>query len=557
MGGAPSLDSEMKEMKDKTATFLAEFVKQYTIFTAAGILKKQEEDAKIMGERSKYELKWVPEKPEHPDRLSGYIERRTTILKKWKKIYAVVRGNWLVEYWATEEDFKAGKKPENSINLSGTYLYRDPYKEMLEKLEKFCAKAKIDISDIPKPEQLPEFTIKMQDWSERRPELLFKCANEEEYNKWKKMLDNARYYVDDLSIDDDVHRYAFPRALSRARWASGCWGYSWGGGGEYQYLTDSIVDAIEDAVMPSVDNKLYDAKMPYFLRSRVRKSFVSTCNSFVSGGVKPAWDAAWAAAQKVRPDLKEQVEKLGTPLNEQKAKLKGDISSKVAEKAKEVFQSEGVKPHLDPFLDAVFEVLSGGFYLLPTLFDKVIADIKGDWKPSENRCGLVRSQGWWGVRDAYYKMWDLYDPLWLLNQVFDCSPWTVIYRAQKLVEDLFRNALYTFEFLVAEEGLDKAAAAAKTRQMLVNDSVTGFLYTVTKVLTGLLERTWEKLVIAPARELVRPLADAIPDAMKTFLDPIDLLNDVLEDVLFQLGSALTEPLAPKMKELLAKGVPMQ
>lgn len=552
MGGVPSFDAEAKEVKDKTATFLAEFVKQYAIFSAAGILKKQEKDAAIAADHAKYELKWVPEKPEHPDRFQGYLERRTTILKNWKKVYVVIRGNWVVEYWATEEDFKAAKKPENSINLSGTYLYRDPFKAMMEKLEAFAKKAKIDLEALPKPDQLPEFTIKMQDWAERRPDVLFKAENKESYDQWVKMLDSARYYVNDLSIDDEVHQYAFPRALSRARWASGCWGYSWGGGGEYQYLTDAIVDAIEDAVMPSVDNKLYDAKLPYFIRNRARKAFVSTTNSIVIGAVKPGWDAAWAAAQKVRPDLKEQVEKIGGPLVEQKTGIKKDISSKVAEKAKEAFQSESIKPHLDPFLEAAFEPLSAGFYLLPGLFDKTIGELKDDWKPSESRLELVRSQGWWGVRDAYYKMWDLYDPLWVLNLVFNCSPWSIIYRAQKLVEDIFRNALYTFEFLVGEEGLDKAAAAAKTREMLIADSVTGFLWTISRILSGLLERTWEKMVIEPARELVRPLADAIPDAMKTFLDPIDLLDDVLGDVLTTLCSALTEPMGGKMKEMLAK-----
>lgn len=552
MGGVPSFDAETKEIKDKSATFLAEFVKQYAIFSAAGLLKKQEKDAAEQAERSKFELKWVPEKPSHPDRHQGYLERRTTILKNWKKVYVVIRGNWVVEYWQTEEDFKAGKKPENSINLSGTYLYRDPFKALMEKLEAFAKKAKIDLESLPKPDPLPEFTIKMQDWAERRPDLLFKAATKQEYDQWVKMLDSARYYVDDLSIDDEVHKYAFPRALRRARWAAGSWGYSWGGGGEYQYLTDAIVDILEDAVMPSVDDKLYQAKLPYFVRSRARKGFVSTMNGIVAGGVKPAWDAAWATAQKVRPDLKEQVSKLGTPLNEQKGSIKSNISSKVAEKAKEAFQSESVKPHLDPFLDAAFEPLSGGFYLLPSLFDKVIAGLKDDWKPSESRLELVRSQGWWGVRDAYYRMWDLYDPLWALNLVFDCSPWSIIYGAQRLIEDLFRNALYTFEYLVGEEGLDKAAAAAKTRAMLVNDSVTGFLQTVTKVLAGLLERVWEKMVVSPARDLVRPLADAVPDAMKTFLDPLDLLDDVLADVLITLCAALTELLSGKMKQLLAK-----
>ena len=553
MGGVPSFDSEVKEVKERTSKFLVEFAKQYAIFSAAGLLKKQEKDAAEAKDREKYELKFVPEKPEHPDRHQGYVERRTTVLKKWKKIYAVVRGNWVVEYWNTKEDFEANKKPENSINLSGTHLYRDPLKAMLEKLEAFAKKAQIDISDLPKPDPLPDFTIKMQDWSERRPEVLFKCANEEEYKQWVKMLDSARYYVDDLSIDDEVHKYAFPRALRRAKWASGCWGYSWGGGGEYQYLTDAIVDALEDAVMPSVDDKLYKAKLPYFVRRRARNAFVNTMNGIVSGGVKPAWDTAWEAAKKARPDLEEQVSKLGTPLNEQKGKLKTDIGGKVADKAKEVFQSDEVKPKLDPFLDAAFEPISGGFYLLPQLFDKVIGELKDDWTPSENRCSLQRSKGWWGVRDAYYRMWDLYDPIWVLREVgFDVSPWSTIYHAQRLCEGIFRNALYTFEYLVGEEGLDKTAAAAKTRQMLVNDSVTGFLATVTKVLASILERTWDKLVVSPARDLVRPLADAIPDNMKTFLDPLDLLDDVLEEVLMQLCGALTEPLSGKMKELLAK-----
>eukprot|EP00455_Lapot_gusevi_P050027 TRINITY_DN7196_c0_g1_i8.p1 TRINITY_DN7196_c0_g1~~TRINITY_DN7196_c0_g1_i8.p1 ORF type:complete len:150 (+),score=42.35 TRINITY_DN7196_c0_g1_i8:54-503(+) len=132
-------------------------------------------------------------------------------------------------------------------------------------------------------------------------------------------------------------------------------------------------------------------------------------------------------------------------------------------------------------------------------------------------------------------MWDLYEPLWAIRIVFDdIYPWTITGRARRRLRKTLDNALYTFEHIL-EDGKDQGKtwdeAAREARELMVQDCRTSVARVLSMILFGVVENFFEKLVIRPARKLVAPLAEKIPQAIKDFVDPEALLEELLYTIL--------------------------
>jgi len=91
-------------------TFTVEYVKWYALF----LVKKLKLDA--MEEPSPYKLL---ERPVNTDHLrTGWLMKEGGIRKNWKKRYFVVRPNYIVDYYESEEEFKKGEKSKKKGNIS-------------------------------------------------------------------------------------------------------------------------------------------------------------------------------------------------------------------------------------------------------------------------------------------------------------------------------------------------------------------------------------------------------------------------------------------------------
>jgi hypothetical protein len=546
MGAGPSLDGEIAQAKEVMEQFITKFAKNYSMMylvcMAKVAIKEQEKAAK----GPKWELLKCLKDPEAPDRKSGHMLKRSKHLKKWNKRFFVVHGNWLVDYWETEEQCKQGKKPRGTMNLSGMTIVRDVNDTFINRVMALAKKCNLNIDDLPKPEQFPDFTLETHHAT--RDCNLLQCESAEEHKAWCDILDDCRWYCRSLNVHDDkIHAQIFQNALWRTRWQSGIWGWWNSGGGEEQYLTDCINEAILDAVMPSVDAKL---TMPWAVRSKIRQTFEKNINTAVIAAVKPAWAAAYEGVKKVRDEIKGKIAEAVSPIAEAQVAMQAKIME-IADKPSKEAIGDKVAPHLDPLLQIVFGPVNEAFKILLSSFDMALEKGRPHYKPREDRMYLAWNYSWNSLFwDADRKLWDLFDPLWDMRKVFsDVSPWGITGKARRRLYKTMKNGLYTFETRLEEAGGAEHwdRIAAETREIMKRDCRSAIARSLGKILYGVVEQFWLTFVIKPLRMLVAPFGDAIPDVVKQFVDPEDMLERTLNNLLLQCASNVFVPYADRIE----------
>ena len=111
---------------------------------------------------------------------------------------------------------------------------------------------------------------------------------------------------------------------------------------------------------------------------------------------------------------------------------------------------------------------------------------------------------------------------------------------------IYRNALFTFEHAF-EELKDWDLAFKQTRELMVEDCKMGAKKVLGYVLFGVVSDFWEKMVVRPARKLIEPLAKLVPDAVKDFVDPSDMLVSLLNAILRGCCDMVFQPVADRIQ----------
>lgn len=550
MGVGASLDAETAEAKQILGDFTVAFAKNYTLLYTVALSKLQQ---KKMMKQNHWKLMKCDYEAEAPVRFQGHVLKRSNFFKKWNKRYLVVRGNYILDFYEVEEDYKAGKKPRATFNLSGyNRVDTDPNNNAIAKLTALAEKAGLDLSSLPMPEKLPDNTMVCE--AGGKPPLILQTIEEndvsaeENFKTVSRTLDRCWWLSPYMNVDDDEpHRLCFRQALWRTSWELGFWTY-WCGGGEEAMLTSTIARMIEWRVMGKVDAKL---TMPWVVRQKIRNTFLSTIFSTVQNAVKPFWSGLYSTIKdKVRPQAEEALKPLSAELAENTNTLKGKITDAVNDAAKGVM-SEKVEPKLGQAMENLFAPVNEAFQIIVNVYDDIIGQAKANYKPDEKRYNLVRQYSWTSKRwDAEYKLRDMYDLLWALGLIFDeIWPWSIINRGSRRLGKNLRNALYTFETKLEEAGgVDHwDTVAAEVRVLLVADCQRSVATFGARILIMAIEPMWEKLVIKPCRTLVEPLIKLIPEPVKLFIDVNDLLVDVLYSMLKAVCTAGFEPFANRIK----------
>ncbi len=84
----------------------------------------------------------------------------------------------MIDYWATEEDQKAGKKPRGTISLCGYSVNPDANDTLINRLKKLAEMMGMNFDDLPKPKEYPKGTMEIH--HPRRPAYYIQIENDEE-----------------------------------------------------------------------------------------------------------------------------------------------------------------------------------------------------------------------------------------------------------------------------------------------------------------------------------------------------------------------------------------
>jgi hypothetical protein len=479
------MDSESKEkMQEIITNALEEFSKNYPLEYVKAVAKHQlaESETPIVPE-SKMRL-MTREPP--AVRKEGFITKQGAVRKNWKKRYFRVDGQYRVSYYKTQ---KEGEKPKGEFSCYG-------YKVGNDQTDTEEEKAGFIISLLPSDED-----------DRAKRVYKFKCANKDEYNEWKNMFVACCKSAECPLHPSEVRQEAFEATWLAMERGAG-WGRYWNPfGSEGDMLAFHINNRIErELLQPDVFSKL---KGPAFIQRKAKNTILGTVAKAVGTAVDAAWKAATAAVDAIEKPTEEKVATVTGPMGEAQQSVKDKVQSSLDEACAPILDKAfaPVREKVVPVLFKPIQKLQGS--LLSFFIKGAKAKDKGESSSRD-----LRHEVYWSP--AFDSLWDIVGKL---REVLNFNIWfsDLRWKVMDDIGELMDNALYTME---------KTGDFAATCGKLLHDAGVKFLEFGVWFLGELVMPLWNKLFDPVLENLVKPLADLIPDPVKEFLDPMVIVKDM-------------------------------
>lgn len=529
-----STKNEIAELiKSVCATFTTQYVKWYAIF----LCHKLKQDAKA--EPSPYKLLERP--PSTAPLKTGWLTKEGGARKTWKKRFFVARADYIVDYYEKEEEAKKEKgKTKGTMALCGYNVVEDPNDGVIKRLTQLAEKMGMDMSQIPKPKEYPKLTFEVHHY--RRRSYYIQAANEEDFKAWVDVFKTVCWRAYGFVNKDPVHQRAFREAIRRTRWELGRWGWWSYGGSEVQILSDLISDQIDYAVMGRIYSKIQGA---WQIRNLIRNKVLSALDTMVSAAVAPAWKAMSTAVEEIRPKIEPTIKELVDPIG----KAEGELINKLKDGAMSIINpllEQHVTPHLAKIMEAIQKPMTDAYddsikYWEENVGKHEIKGPKGDL--DKNFSELDRLYNTYEAWNISHKIDVMYEPLWALNIIFtDIYPWGLIYQGHQEIRGFIDNAVYTFETAVKKEAEENEACLGDAKGLndkhratvladYKEDAKLATLQWYAQSIKKIIMPPFNAVVIPACKAIISPISDAIPEAMKQFIDPENLFDELINGII--------------------------
>lgn len=542
MGSPINKDEVLNVTKAVLGTFTTQYTKHYALALAA---KKEREATE---EPRPWKLLERPESEASTDDLKcGYLTKQGGLRKSWKKRWFVVRHDYTIDYFADEKAAKKAKpKPKGTISLAGYTVNDDVGKSLLGKLQDLAEKMGMDVNDLPKPKEYPELTIEFS--HSRRRTYYIQAGSKEEKEEWVEMFKTCARRAWGFKDREECHTKGFENAIRETRWELGRWGWWSYGGTEEQVLSDLVSDELDYQIMGGVYAKLPSG--PWMIRNAARNQVLKVIDTVVGSAVTPAWKTMSAAVKEIRPKIEPTIAELVVPL----ATAKTDIMGKIKDACMSLIEpilAEHVTPHLSKILEIVSSPFTGGLTAQAGHIDKQLSEYASKTTDLAKMEEGFRDLNYFGR--SYWSSWDalkmldvLYEPLYLLREIFpDIWPWGTIQKGRDFIMQVTDNSVYTFQVKLKafkEKGGEAAEVIEKAKNSTLKklkkdcDRMVRFFFV--DVIKAIVLPPFTKNVIPACKSAIEPLQSAIPDAMKQFIDIMEMFNKLLNDLIEDATGAL-------------------
>jgi len=279
---------------------------------------------------------------------------------------------------------------------------------------------------------------------------------------------------------------------------------------------------------------------PWIVRSKLRNACLKTIDSIVGGAVKPAWGAMAKAVEEIKPKILPAIKEIVDPLGKAKAEVLGKIKDAVLGTINPIMD-EKVKPHLSKLVDIITAPVKESFTELSSLLDEQFKDFASnttDLKAPESGFRKLDYFGrsWWSQRPALKKLDIMYEPLWLLREIFtDIYPWRLIWDLQDRLMKIGDSAVYTFEtklkdFVEKDAATAMEKAKASVMKKFNKDTAKATINFFVDLIKQIVMPPIVGLIQPAVKPLLDPINSAIPDAMKTFIDLQQMFDKLVDDI---------------------------
>lgn len=477
------------------------------------------------------------------DSKQGYLVKEGALRKNWKKRWFVVKPNYTVDYFVSDvESQKPKGKKKGTMSLCGYSVVEDPNQGILVRIKRLAEKMGVDFSNLPKPKEYPPLVFEL--YHSRRRCYYIQCKDKEEFDDWvaafRTICWRAWYYG--LSWDEWCHKEAFPQAVRKTRWELGRWGWYSNYGSEEQILSDLIADELEYDIMGRVYGKLMG---PWVVRNMLRNQVQKAIDSMVMAAVKPAWAGMQKAVKELRPKVEPKIRDLVGPIFEAEVQLMDKMKDAVMSVLDPILQ-EHVCPHLGKIVAILKSPMTEGFDEAFDIWNKHV----DKWEPSDDLQKSFRDldympRSYWEMRPATEKTDVMYEPLWALHEIFsDIYPWSLIWSAHDVLRDKTDNAVYTWEQVLvkakeAGQNPDKSVAKRAKEEVFEkfkHDADIATTQYFCDIMKKIVMPPFEALLHPATKNIIDPLAEAVPEPLREFLD----IKQMFEDLYYSIVDAAIE-----------------
>jgi len=526
------LDAAIKdEVANAIKSILATFTKEYVKNYAVQLVKKIKADAQAEPEDWKLEER----EPLKDDKKTGWVLKEGGVFKKqMNRRFVVIRWDWMIDYWATEEDYKAGKKPRGTISLCGYSVNDDANNTLVNRLKKLAEKMGMNFDDLPKPKEYPKGTIEIH--HSRRQSFYIHFEKEDERKAWVESFRDACRYAYGYKNKDPVHIAAFEAAIQRTRYTLGSYGWWSYGGTEEQILSDMISDYLDWKILYKTYGNIPG---PWIIRNQIRNTIIKTFDKMTLAAVTPAWKGMSTAVEAARPKIEEKLKPGLEPL----FKLQQELVDKIKSACMSVIDpilKEHVVPHLSKIVEVIKSPMAEAFEITYKLYDDKVSEwsYEGGKDEAKKKFHELDWYSWsWNMWKAFDKLDPMYEPLWALNIVFpDIYPWGLIWTGRDTLRSKMDNAIFTFEKrlvekLDGEEKKDPKSLIDEIKKGVLadyqEDGKKATIEYYREIIMSIVMPPFQNKVFPACETLLQPINDAIPE---TFADILDL-NGMFEDIL--------------------------
>jgi len=457
-----------------------------------------------------------------------------SMFKNWKTRHFVALNhadNYAVEYFDKE-----GGKKKGTIGCAG-YQVRI-FSQPPEKHYDLAALAKLAFEvaagkDVNAPEDNEgkkwgsDFGITLYCYGTNRREWHLRCTSLEEETAWAETLKSACRWSGPLKNKNPLIAQAFDIAYWRTRWQYCLWGSYNPWGSEDERLANLIVCILEREVVWDIVCKIQGS---YTVRRMLESAIRTPIEIAVNAAVGGSWTGLCTACAPICTKMEELLKASLAPLLEQEAKLKTQIVDGVSSIVNPVLADKaggGLRPFLQLACDPIAVAFTQSARHFKDFMSKMIADNEFAEDKFDQGISHAYGRSYWELCDSYQTINHMcftgFGPL-LASLAEMCAGfdlWNVYYTIRNSLDNIYRNAIYTFKVLVkgveedAEKGIVAVApiglgpALNEVIRRYIADCMHCVVEVVCKVMRGLLEFPIMELMIKPAKMIVAPIEEVV------------------------------------------------
>lgn len=259
---------------------------------------------------------------------TGMILKRGAVKKNWKERFAVVRTDYVVEYYESEEAYTEGAKPKGMMQLEGYKVVRDPNARKVaakkELRERFGIEGDVEYTKY-EPLTLEIFHPIRRRW-------LMRFATQEEFDAWAEMFDQVVLRARSRTLRDPIAARAFQNTFEELRTPLDVPSGKVIAGTEQDMLVELLFLHMEhNFLQVSKESKSKVPSTPA-IRYKFHLKRVSFVKSTVASLVTAQWKTMRSSLQGTRKQIKAAIRKMLGPVG----KAKNAVTAKVSAVTKPV-----------------------------------------------------------------------------------------------------------------------------------------------------------------------------------------------------------------------------